>query len=37
MLKKVYNLLSEGQEKQDRLDECKRTYEETHDLSTYIM
>ena len=37
MLKKVYNLLSDGQEKQERLEECKRSYEEKHDISTYIM
>ena len=37
MLKTVYNLLSEGKEKQKKLEACKRSYEEEHDLNTYLM
>ena len=36
MLKTVYNLLNEGQKKQERLEKYKRSYEEQYDITTYI-
>lgn len=37
MLKKIYNLLSEGQATQERLDDQKREYESDHNFDTHII